>query len=381
MHLNRDDVRNIERLMLFAALLVFVILYLGSIISAAGFLVDVVMPFVVGAVIAFILHIPMGFFERWLEKICRRRFKGIRAVSMLCAIFAVLAVLAFVMIIVLPQLVSTLTEITYMIPMAIKAMFDRLELLFSENEQILAYLSKLEGVKIDWQSILNSVTAFLKTGVTDVITTTYLATGSILGGLMDFFISFVFAIYILAQKELLSKQFERLFKAYLKPEKWHKIRHVLSILYNNFKKYITGQCVEAVILGAMFVVVMTLFGLPYPLLVGVLIGVTALIPIMGAFIGCIVGALLILIVSPVQALIFVVMFLVLQQLENNLIYPRVVGNSVGLPALWVLMAVSVGGSLMGVAGMLIFIPLTSTVYALLRESVSRKEQKVLTGKQ
>ena len=374
MHLGKDDVKNIGKLILFAAVLVFIILYFNSIIAAAGFIVDVFMPFVIGAVIAFILHIPMGFFERMLLKISRRRFKGIRAVSMLCAMFSVIAVLGFVMIIVVPQLVSTITEITNVIPVALRAMFDRLEVLFSENEQILAFISKLEGVNFSWNSILNSVTNFLKNGFTDVISKTYMATGSIVGGVMDFFISFVFAIYILAQKELLAKQFERLFRAFMKPVRWNKARHVLKILYCNFKNYITGQCIEAVILGAMFVVVMTLFGLPYPLLVGVLIGVTALIPIMGAFIGCFIGAFLILIISPVQALIFVGVFLVLQQIEGNLIYPRVVGSSVGLPAIWVLMALSVGGSLMGVVGMLIFIPLTSTLYALLRESVCERER-------
>ena len=145
--------------------------------------------------------------------------------------------------------------------------------------------------------------------------------------------------------------------------------HVLPILYTNFRNFITCQCLEAVILGSMFVIFMTLFGMPYAVLIGVMISVTALIPIVGAFIGCILGAFLILIISPMQAVIFVIMFLILQQIEGNLIYPRVVGSSVGLPPLWVLVAVSVGGSLMGVSGMLIFIPLTSTVYTLLREGV------------
>lgn len=374
MRLNKEDVRSIGKLMLFAALLVFVIIYFNRIIAAGKFVLDVFMPFVIGSVIAFILHIPMGFFERKLEKLCRKRFKGIRAVSMLSAMLAVIAVLGFVMIIVIPQLISTITEITNVIPVAIRTIFEKLETLFSENEQIMGYISQIEGIKFDWRGILNSLTNFLKTGFSDIITTTYMATGSILGGLMDFFISFAFAIYILAQKEQLARQFGRLFRAFLKPARWERARHVLEILYNNFKNYITGQCIEAVILGAMFVVVMTLFGLPYPLLVGVLIGVTALIPIMGAFIGCFISAFLILIISPVEALIFVAVFLVLQQIEGNLIYPRVVGGSVGLPAIWVLMAVSIGGSLMGVAGMLIFIPLTSTMYVLLKESVCKREE-------
>ena len=376
MRLSKEDVRNIGKLMLFAAALVFSILYFGRIIAAAAFVVEVFMPFIVGAVIAFILHIPMGFFERLFEKTAKRRFKGIRAASMLCAMFAVIAVIAFVMIIVIPQLVSTIAEITHVIPIGLKKIFDKLETLFSQNEQIMAYISTLENIKLDWSKIFDSVTNFLKTGFADVITTTYAATGNIVGGVMDFFISFVFSIYILAQKETLAKQFSRLFKAFLKPERWNRVSHVLSILYSNFKNYITGQCIEAVILGAMFVIMMTLFRLPYALLVGIVIGVTALIPIMGAFIGCAIGAFLILIISPVQALIFFALFMVRQQIEGNLIYPRVVGSSVGLPGIWVLMAVSIGGSLMGVAGMLVFIPLTSTVYALLKESVYRREKEL-----
>ncbi|MBR6767825.1 MAG: AI-2E family transporter, partial [Clostridia bacterium] len=313
MRLDKENVRSIGKLMLFAAVLVFAVLYFGRILSAAVFIAGVFKPFIIGAVIAFILHIPMGFFERMIEKAARRRFRGIRAISMLCAMLAVSAVLVFVMIIVIPQLINTIAELTQAIPVALRTMFDRLEALFSSNPQIMTYLTQLEGIELDWKGILNTVTNFLKTGFTDVITTTYMATGSIVGSVMDFFISFVFAIYILAQKEHLGRQFSRLFAAFLKPEKWNRISHVLSILYSSFKNYITGQCIEAVILGAMFVVMMTLFKLPYALLIGVLIGVTALIPIMGAFIGCAIGAFLILIISPVQALIFVGLFLVLQQ--------------------------------------------------------------------
>ena len=376
MRLSKEDVRSIGKLMLFAAILVFTVIYFGYIIKAIMYIIDVFMPFVIGSVIAFILHIPMGFYERRMEKAAKRRFKGIRAASMLCALLSVVLVLGFVMIIVVPQLISTITEITNVIPLAIKATFDKLEALFSENEQILAYLSKLEGIKFDWTGIMSSITSFLKNGFTDVIVKTYVATGSIVGGLMDFFISFVFALYILAQKETLARNFSRLFRAFMKPQRLDRTCHVLAILYNSFKNYITGQCIEAVILGAMFVVVMTVSGLPYAVLIGVLIGVTALIPIMGAFIGCFIGAFLILIISPVQALIFVAIFLVLQQIEGNLIYPRVVGDSVGLPGIWVLMAVSIGGSLMGVTGMLIFIPLMSTAYALLKESVKKREDEL-----
>ena len=163
--------------------------------------------------------------------------------------------------------------------------------------------------------------------------------------------------------------------AYLPEKAFAKTMKVLALCNHNFAKFISGQCLEAVILGTLFVICMSIFGMPYAVLVGVLIAFTALIPIVGAFIGCAVGAFLILMVSPIKALIFVIMFLVLQQLEGNLIYPKVVGNSVGLPAIWVLVAVSVGGSMFGIVGMLVFIPLMSTVYALLKENVNSRNKK------
>ena len=195
---------------------------------------------------------------------------------------------------------------------------------------------------------------------------------SIISGVASFFISFVFACYILVQKEKLGKQVKKLMRAFM-PEDWNNIFLALgSVVNKSFTNFFTGQCLEAVILGLMFLITMAIFRLPYALLISVLIAFTALIPIFGAFIGCGVGALLIFMVSPMKALIFIIMFLVLQQIEGNFIYPHVVGNSVGLPSIWVLVAVSVGGSLMGLAGMLIFIPLTAVVYTMLRGIVNRR---------
>lgn len=373
MKLSHEDVRHIRRLMVFAALLVAAIVYIRYIISGTAILLNMFMPFVLGGLIAFILNIPTSFFERKISENGKRNIRGLRGISFLCALICILAVIAFVMIIILPQIVDTVAEITYIIPTAIQRGFAWLENVFSENPQILDTVKKIEGYEFNWAKIIENITSFLKTGITDVVSTTFLATGSIISYVFDFFISFVFAIYILAQKEKLKCQFTRLINAYL-PEKIRgHIFHVLPLLYSNFKTFITCQCVEAIILGGMFVVTMTIFRLPYALLIGILIGVTALIPVMGAFVGCIVGALLILMVSPAQTLIFVILFLILQQIEGNLIYPRVVGGSIGLPAIWVLMAVSIGGSLMGVMGMLIFIPIVSTVYTLLKENIYYRE--------
>ena len=373
MKLSWEDMRNIRKLMVFAAILTFVLIYIQRILSGAAFVLGIFMPFIVGALIAFILNIPMSFFERLYVKLAKRRFCGLRIASMSTAVVAVLAVIAFVIVILVPQITSTIMEITRAIPLAIQEGFRKLEVLFAENPQIMQKISEMESFRVDWGTMIENIVNFLKNGISDVVVSTYVATGGIVSAVFDFFISFVFALYVLAQKERLARQFSRLMKAYMPSKIWNGMCHVLPILYTNFRNFITCQCLEAVILGSMFVIFMTLFGMPYAVLIGVMISVTALIPIVGAFIGCILGAFLILIISPMQAVIFVIMFLILQQIEGNLIYPRVVGSSVGLPPLWVLVAVSVGGSLMGVSGMLIFIPLTSTVYTLLREGVRRRE--------
>ena len=206
--------------------------------------------------------------------------------------------------------------------------------------------------------------------------------GGVVSGVSTFVIGFIFSIYILLQKEKLGRQAKQVLYALLPMEKADRALEIAKLTEKTFSSFLSGQCLEAVILGCLFVIAMTLFKMPYALLVGVLIGLTALIPIVGAFIGCIVGALLIALTDPIQALVFVALFLVLQQIEGNLIYPHVVGSSVGLPSIWVLAAVSIGGSLMGIGGMLLFIPLCSVVYALFREYVKGrlKEKKVPKGK-
>ena len=215
----------------------------------------------------------------------------------------------------------------------------------------------------------------MKNGLGSVVTSTVIVASTIIGGVVNLFVSLIFAFYVLAQKERLGNQAKRIIRAYFSSRVYERTLEIVSIADKNFTNFITGQCMEAVILGSMFVVAMAVFRFPYALLVGVLIAFTALIPIVGAFIGCFVGTFLIMVDDPVKALWFLLLFIVLQQIEGNLIYPHVVGNSVGLPSIWVLAAVTVGGSLMGVSGMLIFIPIVSTIYSLLREDVNMKNSR------
>ncbi|EJW98007.1 permease, partial [gut metagenome] len=219
---------------------------------------------------------------------------------------------------------------------------------------------------LDWQHLIETVFEWAKRGGIALVGGAANAATGIVSGMFDFFIGMIFALYILSQKETLQRQGKMLLYAYLPERRASQIISILRLTFKTFSNFLSGQCLEACILGGMFAVSMIIFRMPFVALISVLVAVTALVPVFGAFIGCFVGAFLILVQNPMQAVWFVVMFLVLQQLEGNLIYPRVVGNSVGLPSIWVLLAVTLGGSTLGVLGMLITIPLFSVIYALLR---------------
>lgn len=374
MELNRDTIRKIRGLIVFTALVIVCLWKHEMVFDILGFIFGILFPFILGGAIAFVLNVPMAFIERHLFPEERReKSKGMkklaRPVSMLIVLFAVIAVIGLVMFVVLPQLASTFAGLGKSIQAFIPQVQEWADQLFHNNDEIMNWVNSLE---FDWNKIMNAVIDFFRNGAGSVLNSTLTAARSIVSGLTTFFISFVFAVYILLQKEKLSVQAKKVLFAFARKGRAEATLEVLALTYNTFSSFLTGQCVEAVILGSMFVVTMTILKLPYALLVGILIAFTALIPIFGAFIGCVVGAFLIFMVDPVKALIFIVMFLVLQQIEGNLIYPHVVGSSVGLPSIWVLAAVTIGGNLLGIVGMLIFIPLVSVVYALFREIVYLK---------
>lgn len=374
MELNRDTIRKIRGLIVFTALVIVCLWKHEMVFDILGFVFGILFPFILGGAIAFVLNVPMSFIERHLFPEERReKSKGMkklaRPVSMLVVLFAVIAVVGLVIFVVLPQLASTFAGLGKSIQAFIPQVQEWADQLFHNNDEIMNWVNSLE---FDWNEIMNAGIDFFRNGAGSVLNSTLTAARSIVSGLTTFFISFVFAVYILLQKEKLSVQAKKVLFAFARKGRAEATLEVLSLTYNTFSSFLTGQCVEAVILGSMFVVTMTILKLPYALLVGILIAFTALIPIFGAFIGCGVGAFLIFMVDPVKALIFIVMFLVLQQIEGNLIYPHVVGSSVGLPSIWVLAAVTLGGNLLGIVGMLIFIPLVSVVYALFREIVYLK---------
>lgn len=377
MGFDKEKLKQIRRMIVFIALIVLILIYSEEVFGAIGVFIGFMKPFIYGGVIAFILNIPLRFienkiFKKWTGKSAD---KLKRPLGIILSILFIVLILNIVVMTVAPQLGKTLVELGNRIPVFAEEVVDKMEAISVEYPQLEKYVAELENTEIDWQSTLDSLMQFMKNGMTNVLSSTVTVAGSIIGGVMNLFIGFIFAIYILGQKEVLCNQGKRIIFAFCSERAERFILKVCSLANRNFSNFISGQCTEAVILGTMFVIAMTIFRMPYALLVGVLIAFTALIPIVGAFIGCVVGAFLIMVNDPLQALVFIIMFLIIQQIEGNLIYPKVVGNKVGLPSIWVLMAVSVGGSLFGVAGMLFFIPLISTLYMLLRDIVNERNER------
>lgn len=333
MEFNRETMKKIRSLILFAA---FILVCLWK----YQMIFHVLFPFALGGAIALILNVPMDFVERHLFRQAgkvRGRFarKAARPVSLLLVLLLAAALAAAVSFLLVPQLGRTFEEL---------------------KGNIRAYTPRLLELQkeVDWKGI--AVTA----------------ARSVVSKVAAFLIAFAFALYILLQKEKLGRQVRTVLFAFVRRGRAEAALEVCAFTYRTFAGFLAGQCVEALILGGLFVVSMLILKIPYALLMGVVIGVTALVPVFGAFVGCGAGVILIFLEDPVKALVFLILFLVLQEIEGDLIYPHVVGNSVGLPPIWVLAAVSVGGSLMGVTGMLVSIPLAAVIYALFREIVYLK---------
>lgn len=383
MGFEKEKMRQIRKLILFVAAIVLLMIYSGSVWRLAGIILGIASPFLAGGAIAFALNLPLRAIElrllkRWNGKVAKR-IK--RPISLVLSIAFVIAVIYFVVMTMIPALQDTFAILGEQIPVFARGVVDTLEKMAVDNPELMEWVNELEEIQIDWKSLMSSVGGFLSSGMGSVLSSAVSVAGNIIGGVVNAFIAIVFAIYILVQKEKLENQGDRILSAYLPVKVYVRVKDILHRLYKNFSSFISGQCLEAVILGSLFVIFMSIFRFPYILLISVLIAFTSLIPVVGAFIGCGVGAFLILMGDPLQALWFIILFLVIQQIEGNLIYPHVVGNSVGLPSIWVLAAVTIGGSLFGVMGMLCFIPLVSTGYSLLRDSVNERNRKrELAGK-
>lgn len=381
MELSKETMKKIMLLITYTILLAVMLFNLDVVIGVLKFIAGVCVPFLVGIAIAFVINLPMRFYERILfpddlkqkKKVIR---KMARPVSLVLAILSVLGVLSIVMFVVIPEIVNSVTALAKTIQDFTPTLQSWILSLFPNNVTV---ENLVKSLNFDWEGIINSVVGFLKNGAGAMLGSTFNFAKVLIGGISDFAIGFVFALYVLLQKERLRVQINKIMCAFFTEKVIFKINKVCGLTHKIFSSFLTGQCLEAVILSFLFFFVLSIAGFPYALLISILIGFLSLIPIFGAFIGCVIGAFLILMVDPLRALIFVGIFLLLQQIEGNLIYPHVVGGSVGLPSIWVLAAVSLGGSLMGVVGMIIFIPLVSVVYTLFREYVYKcLEEKKLT---
>lgn len=371
MHIDKKTVRNIFFVAVGAIAFYWVLNETEQFKSLWTSLTGMFSPFVLGAAIAFILNVPMRVVEKPLKFIQNESLRRTVAI-ILTFVIMILAITGIVLLLV-PQITET---IQLLIPKLIdfvlrveSTLMDFLE----KNPELLQWVSSTTDLQsLDWAGLIQKAAAMIKSSVSVIATGAFSAVGGVTSAVVDLVIGLVFALYCLARKEILARQGRRILYSILPEHFCDESIRILRLTNVTFSNFISGQCLEAVILGCMFAVSMSIFKMPYIPLVSVLIAVTALIPLVGAFVGCFLGAFFILVNDPIQALVFVAMFLVLQQIEGNLIYPKVVGTSIGLPGMWVLLAVAVGGDLMGVAGMLVMIPISSVVYALIREFTNKR---------
>lgn len=363
MEWNKQTIKGLLAVVCGGVAFYWVLQNLWALGGAVGWLLGILAPFLLGGAIAFILNVPMRAIERNLMPRAKSAARFRRPMALVLALVGVLGVLALASWVIGPGIAEAVMSIVNQIPQAAKRLQEQLLELEEYLPQLEAIIAELD---INWGELSKKAIDLAQDWGSGLLSSGSGFIGGVVSGVSTFVIGLIFSFYILLQKEKLSRQARQVFYAIL-PERWaDRLLEVLRLAERTFSSFLSGQCLEACILGTLFVVAMPLFQIPYALLVGVLIALTALIPIVGAFIGCAVGALLIAIDDPWKALWFIVLFLVLQQVEGNLIYPHVVGSSVGLPSIWVLFAVTLGGSLMGILGMLVFIPVCSVLYALFR---------------
>ncbi len=366
MELKKKTLRNLFFLVSWGIILYWILHETERLNSVVSLISSILSPFAVGAGIAFIINVPMRRIETMLSDISNQSLR--RSVAILLTFLAFLFVLAIVFWLLIPQVTQTAETFAAKLP----GFFARTEAtvrnFLTEHPDLMEFVYENTNLEsIDVAGVVQKVVDMVGTSVSAILSGAFSAIGGVTSALVNGVISLVFALYCLARKEILARQGRRLLYAFLPERVSDETIRILRLTNSRFSNFLSGQFIEVCILGCLFAVSMMIFKMPYIPLVSVLVAVTAFIPLVGAFVGCILGALFILVDNPVQAAWFVLMFLVIQQIEGNMIYPRVVGTSIGLPGMWVLVAVAIGGELMGVFGMFIMIPLASVIYTLLGE--------------
>ncbi len=368
--MSKKEMRTWMILILFAVISYWVVNNLNIIVNILLIIIDVLKPFILGGVLAFVLNIPMTKIENILSKLFKKNNNKnlIRNISITISLALLLAIIVFIAFLLIPELVQNIEQLIDNLPGLINHaetfIVDLLDKYPEVQNKILEFFKNSDDIN----SIISNILNYVLNGAIDIIT-------NLISGTITLFTALIFAIYMLSQKEYLLKGTKKLCNAYLKKELVEKIMKIGTLANHTFSKFISGQCVEAAILGFIFFIVLSLFRFPYALIISVLTAVTALIPIFGALIAMAIGAILIAINNPFQAIIFIIVFQIIQQIEGNFIYPRVVGKSVGLSPMWTLLAITACGSLFGIAGMIIGLPLASIIYALIKNDVNIKIKK------
>lgn len=371
---NRKQIRVLFALVAFGVLLFVGLQNLGAVWSFVQLLIGLLSPFIIGLCIAFILSVPMRAVEthlfKPLDRKCGRIWRKVRRpLAATLTLLLALGVLAAAVFLIIPELGRSLGTLADSIPGFITRAQAWLTEMARKYPQ---WQNWITDWQLDWNAITQKLLTFAQSGAVDLFHSTVSLATSLFNGVLNLFLGVIFAMYVLMQKETLARQITKVMRAHLPDARTDRLLEVGRLTNRTFSRFLTGQCLEAVILGLMFFVTMCIFRFPYALMIAVLIAVLALIPIFGAIIGCVVGAFLIFVGDPMQAVWFVVMFLILQQIEGNFIYPKVVGSSVGLPSIWVLTAVTIGGGILGIFGMLVAVPLSSVLYSLLRDGTNRR---------
>lgn len=374
MDLNRKNIVKIIFIVFVAVLIFSLIQNLNAVFSVLNTIFSILSPFIIGFCIAFIINVLMRFFETRVFKNMKKKksrfwVRFSRPICLLLSILLILIILTVFLLLIIPQIRETIVVIAEELPSRAESLVN------SVRDFLLKYnisFDSINKLQIDWNSISAGILDNFKTGGTTVINKTIGLTSGILKTLFNFILGFIFSIYLLLSKEKLAVQIKKILYAMFNEKTASHIVDVVALSNGIFSKFVTGQCTEALIIGALCYIGMLVFKIPYAIMVSSLVAVTALIPIFGALIGTAVGALMILLESPIQALWFVIFIIILQQVETNIIYPKVVGDSVGLPGIWVLFSVTVGSNLFGVTGMLISVPVSAVLYYLLREFINKR---------
>lgn len=364
---------------IFIMCLILVIKYFDNLILVARNLWGVAYPLILGTAIAYILNIVLKKVEKLYFPKSQKSWviKSRRIVSIFISIFLILAIIVLIVTLIVPELVNAFMVIGKEIPIV----FDRIKIFLADHSKEIPTIEKwINSINVDWSNMTKKIIDYTTSGVGGILNSTFSFVGVLTNGIINFVIALIFAIYILSTKETLASQLNRMIQVCLKEKATVRLRKIIKTADDTFASFIVGQCTEAVVLGVLCTLGMILCGFPYAPMIGAFVGATALIPVVGAYLGAFVGAFMILTVNPTKALLFILFIIVLQQLEGNLIYPKVVGSSIGLPGIWVLAAVTVGGGIGGIFGMLLGVPAAATIYKLIGESVREKEARTGKGK-